>query len=109
MSDALPVVYVARHGETAWTLSGQHTGLTDLPLSAKGEAEAVRLGERLEGLTFAAVFPSPLQRAARTCELAGFRFAAEIEPDLIGWKYPAYAGSTTADITAARPGSPVFR
>jgi broad specificity phosphatase PhoE len=71
MSDALPIVFLARHGETAWTLSGQHTGVTDLPLTARGEAEAVRLGERLEGLTFAAVLTSPLQRAVRTCDLAG--------------------------------------
>jgi broad specificity phosphatase PhoE len=61
MSDALPVVYLARHGETAWTISRQHTGVTDLPLTAQGEAEAVRLRERLEGLTFAAVLTSPLQ------------------------------------------------
>src|SRR5260370_39970202 len=109
MSDALPVVYVARHGETAWTLSGQHTGLTDLPLSAKGEAEAVRLGERLEGLTFAAVFTSPLQRAVRTCDLAGFGFAGEIEPDLIEWNYGAYEGRTSADLHAQRPGWQLFR
>ena len=81
---ALPVVYLARHGETAWTISRQHTGLTDLPLTAQGEAEAARLGHRLEGLTFAAVLTSPLQRAVRTCELAGFGSVAEIEPDLRG-------------------------
>jgi len=62
----------ARHGEAAWTISRQHTGVTDLPLTAQGEAEAVRLGERLEGLTLAAVLTSPLRRAVRTCELAGF-------------------------------------
>ena len=83
MSDALPLIYLARHGETAWTLTGQHTGATDLPLTAQGEAEAVRLGERLAGSPFAAVLTSPLQRAVRTCELAGFRSAAEIEPDLV--------------------------
>ena len=82
LSDALPVVYLARHGETAWTISGQHTGLTDLPLTAPGEVEAGRLGERLEGLTFAGVLTSPLRRAVRTCELAGFGSAAEVEPDL---------------------------
>ena len=65
MSEALPVVYLARHGETAWTISRQHTGLTDLPLTAQGEAEAIRLGERLDGLTLAAVLSSPLQRAVR--------------------------------------------
>ena len=72
MSELLPVVYVARHGETAWSLSGQHTGLTDLPLTERGERNARRLGERLKGLTFTKVFTSPLQRATRTCELAGF-------------------------------------
>ena len=68
MSQALPIVYLARHGETAWSLAGQHTGLTDLPLTERGERSARRLGERLKGMTFAKVFTSPLQRAARTCE-----------------------------------------
>src|SRR5689334_9739313 len=85
MSNELPVVYVARHGNTAWTHSGQHTGLTDLPLSADGERNAVRLGERLKGLTFSKVLTSPLQRAARTCELAGFGNVAETAPDLVEW------------------------
>ena len=109
MSDALPVVYLARHGETAWTISRQHTGATDLPLTAQGEAEAVRLGERLEGLTFAAVLTSPLQRAVRTCELAGFGSAAEVEPDLLEWDYGAYEGRTSADIRAERPDWQLFR
>ena len=65
MSDRLPITYVARHGETAWTITGQHTGLTDLPLTERGERNARRLGERLKGLTFAKVFTSPLQRASR--------------------------------------------
>src|SRR5437660_4791437 len=81
MSDALPLTYLARHGETAWTISRQHTGVTDLPLTAQGEAEARRLAERLEGLTFAAVLTSPLQRAVRTCELAGFGSMAQVGPD----------------------------
>jgi len=81
MSDALPVAYLARHGETAWTISRQHTGVTDLPLTAQGEVEAIRLGERLNGLRFAAVLMSPLRRVVRTCELAGFRSAAEVESD----------------------------
>src|SRR5262249_10349460 len=72
MSQSLPTVYLARHGETAWTISGQHTGLTDLPLTERGERNARRLGDRLNGLTFAKVLTSPLKRAARTCELAGF-------------------------------------
>ena len=84
MSEVLPVVYVARHGETAWSLSGQHTGLTDLPLTPNGERNARRLGERLKGMTFVKVFTSPLRRAARTCELAGFGAVAEVDPDLVG-------------------------
>src|SRR3989441_11284599 len=108
MSDALPVVYLARHGETAWTISRQHTGVTDLPLTAQGEAEAVRLAERLEGLTLAAVLTSPLQRAVRTCELAGFGAAAKVEPDLVEWNYGAYEGRTSADIHAERPDWRVF-
>ena len=87
MSKALPIVYLARHGETAWTITGQHTGLTDLPLTERGERNARRLAERLSGLTFAKVFTSPLRRAARTCELAGFGTVAEIDPDLLEWNY----------------------
>ncbi len=109
MSDALPVVYLARHGETAWTISRQHTGVTDLPLTAQGEAEAVRLGERLEGLRFAAVLTSPLRRAVRTCELAGFGSRAEVEPDLMEWNYGTYEGRTSADIHAERPDWQLFR
>ena len=86
MSD-LQVIYLARHGETAWSLSGQHTGLTDLPLTERGECNARRLGERLKGLEFARVFTSPLQRASRTCELAGFGSRAEIDRDLVEWSY----------------------
>jgi len=109
MSGTLPVAYLARHGETAWTISHQHTGLTDLPLTAGGEAEAVRLGKRLEGLTFAAVLTSPLQRAVRTCELAGFGSAAEVAPDLVEWNYGAYEGRTSAEIHAERPDWQLFR
>src|SRR5262245_21768154 len=109
MSDALAVTYLARHGETAWTSSRQNTGLTDLPLTAAGEAEAVRLGKRLEGLTFAAVLTSPLQRAVRTCELAGFGSAAEVEPDLTEWNYGAYEGRTSAQIHAERRDWQLFR
>ena len=109
MSDALPLTYLARHGETAWTISRQHTGVTDLPLTAQGEAEARRLAERLEGLTFAAVLTSPLQRAVRTCELAGFGSMAKVEPDLIEWNYGAYEGRTSADIHRERPDWQLFR
>ena len=90
MSEAFPIVYLARHGETAWTITGQHTGLTDLPLTERGERNARRLAERLRGLTFARVFTSPLQRAHRTCELAGFGAVAEIDRDLVEWNYGQY-------------------
>lgn len=109
MSKALPIAYLARHGETAWTISRQHTGVTDLPLTARGEAEAARLGARLEGLTIASVLTSPLQRAVRTCELAGFGPRADIEPDLLEWNYGAYEGRTSADILAERPDWQLFR
>ena len=109
MSTALPIVYLARHGETAWTLSGQHTGLTDLPLTRNGERNARRLGERLKGQQFAKVLTSPLQRAARTCELAGFGEAAETDPALVEWNYGEYEGLRAADILARRPEWDLFR
>ena len=102
-------MYLARHGETAWSLSGQHTGLTDLPLTERGERNARRLGERLKGLAFARVFTSPLQRAARTCELAGFGKAAEVDRDLVEWNYGQYEGRRTEEILAERPGWQLFR
>src|SRR5512136_2349516 len=101
MSEVLPIVYLARHGETAWTITGQHTGLTDLPLTERGERNARQLGERLRGVTFAKVFASPLQRATRTCELAGF--VAETDPDLVEWNYGDYEGRLTADVHKERP------
>ena len=109
MSATLPVVYLAHHGETAWTISHQHTGLTDLPLTTQGELEAARLGDRLEGLAVARVLTSPLQRAVRTCELAGFGSTAEIEADLLEWNYGTYEGRTSADIHAERPDWQLFR
>jgi len=109
MSEPLPVIYVARHGETNWSLSGQHTGLTDLPLTERGERNARRLGERLKGLSFAKVLTSPLQRAARTCELAGFGAGAEVDRDLLEWNYGEYEGRRTAEILAERPDWQLFR
>jgi probable phosphoglycerate mutase len=109
MSSPLPIVYLARHGETAWSLTGQHTGLTDLPLTERGERNARRLGDRLNGLNFAQVFCSPLQRARRTCELAGFNQTAKIDTDLIEWNYGDYEGKTSAEILAQRPGWELFR
>jgi len=106
---ALPIVYLARHGETAWTLTGQHTGLTDLPLTERGEENARRLGERLKGLTLAKVLTSPLKRARRTCELAGFGSVAEVDPDLVEWNYGQYEGRRGQDIRAERPDWNLFR
>jgi probable phosphoglycerate mutase len=108
-SEVLPVIYLARHGETAWSITGQHTGLTDLPLTERGERNARRLGERLAGLVFAKVLTSPLQRAVRTCELAGFAAAAEVDRDLIEWNYGNYEGLRTPEIRAKRPGWQLFR
>ena len=109
MSSQLPLVFLARHGETAWSLTGQHTGTTDLALTERGEANAHRLGKRLEGLAFAKVFASPLQRARQTCELAGFGSAAEIDPNLVEWNYGEYEGLRTTEIHAKRPDWQLFR
>ena len=109
MSKYLPIVYLARHGETEWSLTGQHTGLTDLPLTENGERVALRLGERLKELSPAKVFTSPLRRASRTCELAGFGAIAESDPDLVEWNYGEYEGRRTADIRLERPGWQLFR
>ncbi|MCK7577595.1 MAG: histidine phosphatase family protein [Chromatiales bacterium] len=109
MSNELPVVYLARHGETAWSLTGQHTGLTDLPLTERGERTARRLGERLRELGFARVWTSPLQRALRTCELAGYAAVAEVDPDLVEWDYGQCEGRRTVEIRAQRPDWQLFR
>jgi broad specificity phosphatase PhoE len=109
MTERVPSIYLARHGETAWSVSGQHTGLTDLPLTERGEQNAARLRERLSGLTFANVLTSPLQRAVRTCELAGFGLVAKIDSDLVEWDYGAYEGRRTVDIHKERPDWQLFR
>jgi probable phosphoglycerate mutase len=122
VDELLPLVYLARHGETAWSLSGQHTGRTDLPLTERGERNARRLGERLSGHRFATVLTSPLQRAARTCELAGFPLTlpspprgegrvrgAEVDRDLLEWDYGQYEGRRSAEIHAERPDWQLFR
>jgi len=98
MSIAVPIIHLARHGETAWSLTGQHTGCTDLPLTERGERNARTLGERLTGLVFCKVLTSPLQRAMRTCELAGFGATAEVDPNLVEWNYGDYEGLRTAQI-----------
>ncbi|MBX9627651.1 MAG: histidine phosphatase family protein [Gemmataceae bacterium] len=103
----VPTVYLARHGETEWSKSGQHTGRTDIPLTPQGEADAKKIGTRLAGITFARVFTSPLGRARRTAELAGF--TAEPEPGLLEWNYGEYEGLKTAEIRQRRPGWDLFR
>ena len=109
VNQVFPIAYLARHGETAWTLSGQYTGLTDLPLTERGERNARRLEERLRGLSFTKVFTSPLQRARRTCELAGFGAVAEVDRDLVEWDYGQYEGRRTVEIQAERPDWQLFR
>ena len=109
MSATLPITYLARHGETAWTLTGQHTGRTDIPLTERGESNARRLGERLKSLTFARVFTSPLRRAVRTCELAGFAALATVDPDMVEWNDGEYEGRRTAEIRLERPDWQLFR
>ena len=109
MNENLPVLYLARHGETAWSLTGQHTGLTDLPLTERGERNAQRLGKRLAGIAFAKVFTSPLRRAARTCELAGFGAKAEADRNLVEWNYGDYEGLRTSEIHLSHPDWELFR
>lgn len=108
MADDVPSVYLARHGETAWSRTGQHTGLTDLPLTPDGEAAARRLGERLQHHTFARVFTSPLKRAHNTCRLAGFGDVALVDDDLLEWNYGRYEGRTTPEIRRERPDWHIF-
>ncbi len=102
-------LYFIRHGETAWSLSGQHTGRTDIPLTAHGENEARGLKPFLEAIDFTRILTSPLQRARRTCELAGLGGSAEVEPDLLEWDYGDYEGRLTADVLKERPDWNLFR
>ncbi len=108
MSGALPQLVLVRHGETAWTISRQHTGRTDITLTEQGEREAQALSARLKGMSFTNVLTSPSQRARRTAELAGFAASAQSDPDLMEWNYGAYEGRRTADIRAERPGWHLF-
>src|SRR6202012_166994 len=109
MSADLPVVCLARHGETAWSLSGQHTSRTDIPLTEHGELDARSLEPRLKRIAFSRVFTSPLRRAVRTCELAGFGDRSEIDPDLVEWNYGEYEGVRTAEIHHRHPNWQLFR
>jgi broad specificity phosphatase PhoE len=108
MTEPLRLYYV-RHGETAWSLSGQHTGATDIPLTANGEAGARELVPWLGRVAFTQVLTSPRQRARATCELAGLGDKAEVEPDLAEWDYGDYEGRLSVDIRADRPGWSIFR
>ena len=108
-NEILPLTYLARHGETEWSREGRHTGLTDLPLTEQGERNAQRLRERLTGLLFVKVLTSPLQRARRTSELAGFGGVAEVDPELVEWNYGDYEGVRTDEIRANQPGWELFR
>lgn len=101
-------MYVVRHGATEWSKSGQHTGSTDIPLTAEGERQAERAGELLAGINVSTVLCSPLQRARRTCELAGFGSRAELDDDLREWAYGNYEGITTAEIRRTVPGWTVW-
>lgn len=108
MSQLPPKVFLARHGQTAWSLSHQHTGLTDIPLTEQGEVEARSLANRLHGEHFDHVLTSPLQRARRTCELSGFGDVSVINADLVEWNYGQYDGVTTKDIQKKQPDWNVF-
>jgi broad specificity phosphatase PhoE len=102
-------LYLIRHGETEWTLTGQHTGRTDLPLTEQGEEEARKLALRIENIPFAHVLTSPLQRARQTCELAKLGNEAKVEPDLAEWDYGDYEGQRSVDIRKERANWNVFQ
>ena len=102
-------LYLVRHGETAWSLSGQHTGRTDIPLTERGEKDARTLAGRLHGVSFNRVFTSPLQRARRSVELAALNRPAEIDPDLAEWDYGDYEGMRTDEIRERKPDWSIFR
>jgi probable phosphoglycerate mutase len=109
MATDLARLFLARHGDTAWTDSRQRTGRTDLPLNESGVERARHLGERLRRFSFARVFTSPLQRASKTCALAGFGKVAEVDPDLVEWDYGRFEGKTTREVLKERPGWEMFR
>ncbi|HVW09430.1 MAG TPA: histidine phosphatase family protein [Bryobacteraceae bacterium] len=103
------MLWLIRHGETEWSLSGAHTGRTDLPLTAAGEESARKIGHELNGQQFALVLTSPMRRAIRTCELAGYGDQAQVDPNLSEWDYGRYEGLTTDQIRKQRPGWFIFR
>jgi len=101
-------VYLCRHGETEWTLSGQHTSFTDIPLTPNGELQAEKLKQRLDGIDFSKIYVSPLQRAKRTCEIAGYLDQAEVDEDLFEWRYGEVEGITTLEYRKKHPGWTIF-
>jgi len=102
-------IVIVRHGETEWSRIKRHTGRTDIPLTEEGRRQARALVAALAGLTFEAVFVSPLQRARETCTLAGFGDLATVDPDLVEWDYGAYEGKMSAEVQQERPGWNLFR
>lgn len=96
-------LWLVRHGETEWSLSGQHTGRTDIPLTEKGEHDAIQIGRYLKGRNFAVVLTSPLLRARETCRLAGFGEKAKVDRNLQEWDYGDYEGRTIYEIQKVRP------
>lgn len=108
MNPRTPLIYLLRHGETEWTISGQHTGTSDIPLTAKGEEEARCIAKGIEGVTFVKALSSPLSRAVKTAELANLNCPIEIRQELIEWNYGDYEGKKTKDIQAKNPGWNLF-
>ena len=109
MNDALPIVYLAGHGEIAWSFSARHTGLTDLPLTDAGRENAIAVGRWLGGRKFSLVLASPLSRAQDTCRLAGYGDSAQVDRNLCEWDYGDYEGRTTADIRKDAPDWSLWR
>ncbi len=109
MSFDLPTLHLARHGDTAWTEAHRHTGLTDLPPNERGERACAATRQAAAGIAFSRVFTSPLQRAARTCELCGIGAVAESDPDLLEWDYGRWEGRHTGDIMQQWSGWELFR
>lgn len=101
-------IYLIRHGETEWTISGQHTGTTDIPLTEKGKEDAMKLKRELQDVSFQLILSSPMQRAFNTCELAGFAKQARLDPDLVEWNYGEYEGLTTKQIWKNDPHWEIF-
>jgi probable phosphoglycerate mutase len=109
VAETLPRLFLARHGDTEWTDARRKTGRTDLPLNERGEKRARQIGDRLQQFSFVQVFTSPLQRASRTCVLAGFGDIAHTDADLVEWDYGKFEGTLSADTRKEWPGWELFR